>query len=80
MRTVGTVHETCVSDRGCEGDRRAAHQWRGVKLEDDMLHEDQQVGRPLLQLLYAAETRALVLHHLSRHRSHMSNDNVQGNI
>lgn len=29
-----------------------------------MLHEDQQVGRPILQQLYVVEVCALVIHHI----------------
>lgn len=40
----------------------SSHQGSRVKLQNDMLHEDKQVGRPVLQALYAVEVNALVLH------------------
>lgn len=30
---------------------RSSHQGSRVKLKNDMLHEDEQVGRPILQLV-----------------------------
>lgn len=47
----------------------SSHQGSRVKLKNDMLQEDQQVGRPVLQLLNAVKARALVIQCLKfRHR------------
>lgn len=40
-----------------------SHQRCGVKLKDDMLQEDKQVGRPFPQLFYTGEV-GLVVHRL----------------
>lgn len=47
----------------------SSHQGSWVKLKNDMLQEDQQVGRPVLQLLNAVEACALVIRCLEvRHK------------
>ena len=47
------------------GSGSSSHQGRAFKLQHDMLQEDQQVGGPSLQSLYAVEGRTLLLcHHI----------------
>lgn len=42
----------------------SSHQGSRVKLQNDMLHEDQQVGRPILQLVDTVEVFGLLIPHL----------------
>lgn len=47
----------------------SSHQGSRVKLKNDMLQEDQQVGRPVLQMLNAVKVCALVIQCLKfRHK------------
>lgn len=48
-----TVCHSCVSHQGCR-----------VKLKDDMLQEDEQVGRLFPQLFYTVEAAGMVIHRL----------------
>lgn len=48
-----TVCHSCVSHQGCR-----------VKLKNDMLQEDEQVGRPFPQVFYTVEVAVNVIHRL----------------
>lgn len=53
----------------CVASVNSSHQGSRVKLKNDMLQEDQQVGRPVLQLLNVVKALPLVIRCLKfRHK------------
>lgn len=54
----------------------SSHQGSGVKLKNDMLQEDQQVGRPVLQLLNVVKVGALVVRYLKVRHEWERNENA----
>lgn len=57
-----------------------SHQGSGVKLKNDMLQEDQQVGGPFLQLINAVKAFALVVRCLKVKNKWERNDKCERNI
>lgn len=68
---LNTLREDLYALKICQyvASVNSSHQGSRIKLKNDMLQEDQQVGRPVLQLLNAVKVCALVIRCLKfRHK------------